>query len=129
MTRHLYFLVAWGFFGLGALGVFLPVLPTTPFMILALWAFSRSSQRFHHWLYHHPLFGPSLNRWEQYRVIPRVAKVFALTMMAASLSYLYLFVEVHWAVKGLALAVMAYGAWFILSKPSRPPPQAEDEQA
>lgn len=121
MTRHLFFAVGWVFFGLGALGIFLPVLPTTPFMILALWAFSRSSQRFHDWLHHHPLFGPSLNRWEQYRVIPISAKVFALTMMAASLFYLFLFAEAPLWAKWMALAIMGYGAWFILSKPSRPP--------
>jgi uncharacterized membrane protein YbaN (DUF454 family) len=121
MTRHLYFAVGWVFFGLGALGILLPVLPTTPFMILALWAFSRSSQRFHHWLHHHPLFGPSLHRWEQYRVIPRTAKVFALAMMAASLLYLFLFAEAPLWAKWSALAVMGFGAWFILSKPSRPP--------
>lgn len=121
MTRPLYFVMAWIFFALGGLGIVLPVLPTTPFMILALWAFSKSSQRFHQWLYTHPLFGPSLDRWEQYRIIPRVAKIFAISMMLASLSYLFIYSEAPEPAKWLAMAVMAYGAWFILSKPSKPP--------
>lgn len=128
MTRHLYFAVGWLFFGLGLLGVILPVLPTTPFMILALWAFSRSSQRFHDWLHHHRVFGPSLHRWEAYRVIPLSAKVFAVSMMIASLLYLFIYAEAPQYAKWLALAVMGYGAWFILTKPSRPP-QTNDEQA
>ena len=121
MSRPLFFLLGWGFFALGALGVFLPVLPTTPFMLLALWAFARSSERFHQWLYHHRLFGPPLQRWEEYRVIPRGAKVFALSMMAVSLFYVMLFVAVFSAVKLFVVLLMAYGAWFILSKPSEPP--------
>jgi len=51
--KPLYFLLGWCFFGLGAVGTVVPGLPTTPFMLLALWAFSKSSQHFHDWLYTH----------------------------------------------------------------------------
>ena len=57
------------FFGLGSVGVLLPVLPTTPFIILALWCFAGSSKRLHDWLYNHRLFGPALQRWRENRVI------------------------------------------------------------
>ena len=119
--RPLYFLLGWTCFALGAIGVVVPGLPTTPFMLLALWAFSKSSQRFHHWLYTHRLFGPPLQRWRSHRVIPGGAKLLAIATMAASLTYLVLFSGVStWLVVATAL-VMLSAAIFILGKPSRVP--------
>jgi len=119
--KWLYFSLGWLFFLLGALGVMLPVLPTTPFMLLALWAFSRSSPRFHHWLYTHKLFGPPLQQWDKYRVIPLTAKLVALPVMAFSLYYLFAFSSVHQGVKIAACGLILFGVFFILSKPSKPP--------
>jgi len=109
------------FFALGAIGAVVPGLPTTVFMLLALWAFARSSERFHDWLYHHPLFGPPLQEWHRYRVIPLRAKALAITMMAASLVYLIFFTTLDIWLKSVTVLVMLYGAWFILSKPSARP--------
>lgn len=119
--RIVYFSLGWLFFGLGSLGVLLPVVPTTPFMILALWAFARSSLRFHHWLYHHRFFGPPLQQWERYRVIPLAAKIMSISVMLLSLVYLLLFTQSSIWIKIITLLLMAYGAGFILTKPSRPP--------
>tara|TARA_R110002072_G_scaffold78584_1_gene182087 strand:- start:2849 stop:3274 length:426 start_codon:yes stop_codon:yes gene_type:complete len=119
--------LGWGFVALGVVGVVLPVLPTTPFMLLALWCFARSSQRFHDWLYHHKLFGPPLQKWERHRVIPMPAKVFACTAMTASLTYITFFRPVPGYLIAIAAAVMAYGAWFILTKPSRVPAAVREE--
>lgn len=114
-----YFALAWLFFALGIAGVLLPVLPTTPFMILALWSFSRSSDRFHHWLYHHRVFGPALQRWQQHRIIPWSAKIFSALMMSGSYLYLLLFKSLPLYLMLCIALVMGYGLWFILSKPSR----------
>lgn len=119
--RTLYFSLGWLFFALGFIGVFLPILPTTPFMLLALWCFARSSDRFHNWLYHHKLFGPPLQQWEQYRVIPPYAKAISVTFMSASLVLVYGFYDVHWALSIAMTLVIAYGLWFVLTKPSYPP--------
>ena len=119
--KPVYFLLGWCFFGVGAVGALVPGLPTTPFMLLALWAFAKSSRRFHDWLYHHRLFGPPLQQWQAHRVIPLKAKVLALLTMAASLAYLALFTQVSPWLKGVTAMVMLYGAAFILSKPSRVP--------
>lgn len=119
--RILLLCLGWAFVGLGLLGALLPVLPTTPFMLVALWCFARSSERFHGWLYNHALFGPPLQQWEQHRVIPVRAKVVALTAMTGSIVYVGFFSEAPGWLVAIAGAVIAFGAWFILTKPSRVP--------
>ena len=123
--RPLYFLLGWCFFGLGAVGTVVPGLPTTPFMLLALWAFSKSSQRFHDWLYAHPVFGPALQRWSEHRVISGKAKLLAVTTMAVSFVYLTFFTGISTWIKVSIALVILYGAVFILSKPSRVPEQPD----
>ncbi len=123
-ARGLYLTLGWAFFGLGAVGAVVPGLPTTLFMLLALWAFSKSSQRFHDWLYAHPTFGPPLQQWRNFRVIPLKAKLLAVTMMALSLGYLIFFTAINSWVLILIALFMLFGAVFILSKPSRAPDSA-----
>ncbi len=119
--RALYLLLGWSFFALGILGVLLPVLPTTPFMLLATWAFSKSSRRFETWLIHHKYFGPGIRRWRAYRVIPIQAKVLSLTAMSVTLTLSILSARIPWwGLVGQAL-LMGYGAWFTLRCPSRAP--------
>ena len=75
-----------GFFlGLGLLGVVLPVLPTTPFLLLAAGCFARSSPRLHRWLLDHPVFGPPIRNWEDNGAISRKAKRLAVGSMAGVL--------------------------------------------
>src|SRR5262245_18957804 len=74
-VRFLYKAMGFVFVGLGVLGAFLPLLPTTPFLLVSLWAFSRSSRRFHQWLYMHPRFGPRLQEWHEQGVVPVKVKV------------------------------------------------------
>ena len=118
--RPLFFTLGCLFFCLGFVGAFVPVLPTTPFMLLALWCFSRSSDRFHDWLYHHRVFGPPMQQWHEHRVIPAGAKIFALVFMSASMVYLFVFSSAPLWVKLLMTATVAIGAWFILTRPSVP---------
>jgi uncharacterized membrane protein YbaN (DUF454 family) len=121
--RPVYFLLGWCFFGLGAVGTVVPGLPTTPFMLLALWGFARSSQRFHDWLFNHRLFGPPLQQWQAHGVIAPRVKWLAVTTMALSLLYLLLFTGTPAWLALLTALFMLYGAAFILSRPSRPPRQ------
>lgn len=120
VVRHAYFALAWVFFALGAAGAFLPGLPTVPFMLVALWLFSKSSQRFHDWLYAHRVFGPPLQQWQAHKVIPLKAKVLSISSMVASMAYMTLYADMPpWLLIVTGL-VMAYGAWFVLSHPSTP---------
>ena len=121
-----YGLIAFGWLniGLGVLGMFLPVMPTTVFLLIALWAFSRSSQRFHRWLYTHPTLGRTLRDWHSHGVIPPRVKILAVSMMTVSLSYVTLFLAEGWALPLLLGAVLGGVCAFILSRPSRPAPLA-----
>jgi len=121
MMRHLLFILGWLLFAVGFVGVFVPVLPTTVFMLLALWCFSRSSDRFHNWLYTHKHFGPPLQLWQEHHVIPLKAKYIAILFMTGSLIYVFVFSSTpNWA-RILMSGSMAFGAWYILTKPSFPP--------
>ncbi len=95
MTAHtkkiVLLLIGWLFVIIGAIGIFLPVLPTTPFLLISLWAFSQSSERFHDWLYNHRIFGPPLQNWTKYGVIPLRAKIIALATMAISATLVILY--------------------------------------
>jgi len=82
--RMTYLLSAWVFLGLGVLGVFLPLLPTTIFIILAAWAFARSSPQREAWLLNHKTFGPPLRNWRQYRAISSRGKRMALALIFIS---------------------------------------------
>ena len=119
--KPVYFSLGWLFFGLGIIGVFLPVMPTTPFMLLALWSFSNSSEKFHYWLYHHRLFGPPLQQWHNHGVIPLVAKVVAISFMSMSMAWLIFFSPLENWIKLVAGVFMTSAAVYILAKPSRPP--------
>jgi uncharacterized membrane protein YbaN (DUF454 family) len=80
----LYFWIVLGliFLALGGIGVLLPLLPTTPFVILAAACFARSSPRMHGWLLRSKVFGPLLADWEKNRCVSRNVKLLALVMMA-----------------------------------------------
>lgn len=120
--------IGWFFVGLGAIGIFLPVLPTTPFLLISLWAFSTSSPRLHTWLYTHPRFGPWLVAWSRYRVIPLKAKILAVSMMLGSWLYVALVVAQTWMLPVMLGVIMITVFAYILTKPSTVPATASGVQ-
>lgn len=120
--RILLLLVGWFFVAVGAVGIFLPVLPTTPFLLISLWAFSQSSERFHDWLYNHKVFGPPLQDWSRYGVIPVRAKFIAVGTMTVSALLVITFSSTPWYGLVAMVALMGFGAGFVLTRPSKPRP-------
>jgi hypothetical protein len=106
--------------GLGVIGAFLPVMPTTVFMLIAVWAFSKSSARLERWLLEHPRFGPRIREWREHHTIPLPIKLTAWASMAASLTVMIVAGAAPIALIG-AGSVMLIGAVYIASRPSKPP--------
>jgi len=112
VVRVLFFIAGLVSLGLGIAGAFLPVLPTTPLVLLAAACFARSYRPFHEWLIAHRLFGPMVREWHEHRSIPYRVKLTAITMMAVSLgASIVFFVEPAWLKAALAAFGVALGAW------------------
>lgn len=118
VLRYAAMAFGWLMVGIGLLGVFVPLFPTTVFLLIALWAFSISSPRFRHWLFEHRWFGPPLRAWVTHRAIPKYAKVLSVASMALSVTVIALFAAVSWVIPVLAAAISAPIALFIVSRPS-----------
>lgn len=98
---------------LGALGVFLPVLPTTPFVLLAAACFARGSVFFHDWLLGNRLAGPIIHEWQAHRAMPRRAKRWAYLLMAVSFGSSILLMESAWhrAMLGMLGGALLFFLW------------------
>lgn len=130
-TRRLFYVGLGGAaFGLGVVGAFLPVLPTTPFMLVSLWAFSRSSPRLETWLLTHRRFGPRLVAWRAHRAVPLPVKLTAWGSMIASFSVMAVGGASALALGG-AGSFMLIGAIYVARCPSQIPesPRPQDGDA
>ncbi|WP_332658715.1 YbaN family protein [Brevundimonas sp.] len=102
---------------MGAVGVATPLVPATPFLLLATWAFARSSPRLEAWLITHPRLGPPVHAWRSRRAIPRPAKAVAVTSLLVSGAGLLL-IGANGTVLAAAGATFAGVGGWILSRPS-----------
>ena len=109
----------WLCVGLGMLGVILPLFPTTPFLLVAVWAFSRSSPELAERIRGHRFAGPYIRDWQDEGIIPPKAKLLAVSMMTGVVLYLAMWVKAPVWVVALAALVLAAVAVFIITRPSR----------
>lgn len=120
MHKTLFLAAGWFFVCVGVVGIFLPLLPTTPFLLLAAWCFGKSSERVHSWLMNHPRLGPPVRDWQNHGVINLNAKWLATGMMVAAMSFPLLIVKVPAWARWTSAITMACVLTFIWSRPSRP---------
>ena len=113
--KNIYLLLGFVFVAVAGLGFILPVLPGTPFLLLAAWCFARSSEKWHRWLLQSELFGPVIQNWENNRCIGLRAKVTALvSMLLVGGASIVFGVDEPW-LRGLTLLLIAIGTVTVLS--------------
>lgn len=96
---------------LGLIGVFVPGLPTVPFLLLATWAAGRGWPALETWLLHHPRWGASIRAWREHGAMPRRAKWAASIMMSLSTGLMYLSSAPHWLTLGVAVLMLGVAIW------------------
>lgn len=125
MKRICWLGLAWLFFAIGFAGMFLPLLPTTVFMLLALACASRGSPRFARYIREHPQIGPTLVAWERERAIPLRARIMAVSMLAVSMLIILFTVSVLVVKVSLLVFLTLLAIWLA----TRPEPKGERDVA
>jgi len=108
----------WLTLAVGVVGLFVPLMPTTVFLLIALWALSQSSAPGYRWLREHPKLGHTMRAWDEQRAIPPKAKLFAIGGLVSSEGLAGFFADDNWAlpvVVGVALVPVAI---YIATRPS-----------
>jgi uncharacterized membrane protein YbaN (DUF454 family) len=118
-ARLTWLIVGFVALALGALGIVLPLVPTTPFVLVAAFAFAQSSEKLHQWLLDHNVFGPLIDNWRQHGAISRRAKVISVVSMVAVLA-ISVAMALPMVVIVTQLVVLGAAALFILTRPLPP---------
>ena len=118
MKKIILLSIGWICVGLGFIGIFVPGLPTTIFLIIALWAFTKSSNKLRIWLLNHKKFGPFLRDWQEHRVVPLRAKILMVILQTCVV------IMVHYTFNNLfitigLIVILVMVASYVLSLPSK----------
>ncbi|WP_371169884.1 YbaN family protein [Aliiroseovarius sp. 2305UL8-7] len=116
MSRYFYIALGWFAVALGLIGVVLPVLPTTPFLLVAAFAFGKGSPKARAWLIDHAHFGPAIQDWEARGAISRRAKTLAVSMMSLVFIVSLIMAAPGWVLL-MQATLMGAGAAFVLTRP------------
>jgi len=116
MLRFLFLILAYFFLVLAVIGIFLPGLPTVPFLLLVAWFSAKGSKRLNNWLYEHPKLGPPLKDWEEQGAIARKSKILAILMICASWTFLYYNLSNIWLFTGVS-CIFVTVILFLITRP------------
>ncbi|MEM9620389.1 MAG: YbaN family protein [Pseudomonadota bacterium] len=114
--RYLWIALGWISIVLGVVGAFLPLLPTTPFLLLAAFSFSRGSERLHAWLLNHPKLGPPIHAWEAEKAISRQVKIVAQISIVAVFILSIVMRAPWWAIVSQAVILIGVST-FLWTRP------------
>jgi uncharacterized protein len=120
IAKVFYLCLGWFFVGLAIVGIIFPIFPTVPFLICAVWAFSKASPVLAEKLRNHPRFGPLIRDWQDHGAIPVYGKVAAVVMMAVSGAYLLFWSIIPTILALAACAIMVVIGYYIVTRPSGP---------
>lgn len=113
--KYIYLTIGWLCVALGVIGIFVPLLPTTPFLLLAAALFVRSSPRMHAWLLTHKYLGTTLRRFYKERSISLRVKVISVCSMWIAILHALFFLAPAWYVCVALITVCAATTYYILS--------------
>ena len=120
MKKIILITIGWLGVGLAFIGTFVPGIPTTIFLIVALWAFAQSSKKFHSWLLSHKRFGPILQNWESHKVVPLKAKILMVILqISAVIIFHYSLQNIY--LTAILIITLVFVARYVLSLPSELP--------
>ena len=117
-SKPLYLVAGVLFLAIGVVGIVLPLVPTTGPLLLAAFAFARSSDRLHEWLVTHPRLGRFISDFQEGRGIPLRTKVVAVTAMTLAFGYSIIWVVPHPIGKAIVAAVGVWAIWYVLHLPT-----------
>ena len=116
--RWVLFILAWLSFVLGIIGAFLPILPTTPFLILSAYLFSKSSPRFHAWIMNLPIAGSAVRDWQENRVINPRAKFLCASMIFLSCFLIWRSERIPLIIQILVTTLLGSVGTFVVTRKS-----------
>jgi len=120
MSRIVLLVLGWICVSLGFIGIFVPGLPTTIFLIIALWAFTKSSKKLRFWLLNHKRFGPILRNWQEHKVVPLRAKILMVILqILVVIMVQYTFNNLFATVALMVVLILVAG--YVISLPSKIP--------
>ena len=117
ILRYIFWMCGAFSLALGIMGIFLPILPTTPFVLLTAACWAKASPRFHRWLHQHRYFGPMVQNWERNRSVPRKAKILAISMMTFSCLLMFWQFPERWWIGATSSAFCACVAVWMIRLP------------
>jgi len=118
LIKAIYIIIGSVSLALGTMGIFLPVLPTTPFLLLTAYFYLRSSERLYHWLLHHKVFGKYIHDYIKYRSIPLKTKILALVLLWPSIIVTLFFIPL-WPVKVMLVLIASTVSVYIIRLKTR----------
>ena len=120
MKKIILITIGWLCVGLAFVGTFVPGIPTTIFLIIALWAFAKSSKKFHSWLLNHKRFGPILQNWESHKVVPRKAKILMVIFQILAVLIFHYSLQ-NFYLTAILIITLIFVARYVMSLPSELP--------